>query len=122
LFEAALNGTPFPLFGGGEQVRDFTFVNDVVRANLAAADADVEPGAVFNIAGGGECSMHEHIALVEEITGRSIKIDDRPSERGDVRRTGGSTEAAAKWLEWTPEVDLRNGLEAQYEWHMGRRK
>ena len=65
LFEAALDGTAFPLFGTGDQLRDFTYVGDVVRANLLAGGADVQPGLVANVAGGGECSMHELIAMVE---------------------------------------------------------
>lgn len=122
LFEAALTGTGFPLYGSGEQVRDFTFVGDVVRANLLAGEADLEPGLVANVAGGGECSMLEHIALVEEISGRAIRIDHRPGESGDVRRTGGSTTAARERFGWEPKVALRWGLEHQYEWHLARHR
>ncbi len=121
LFEAALDGTAFPLFGEGDQVRDFTYVGDVVRANLLAARADIEPGLVANIAGGGECSMNELISMVEGITGRSIEIDRREPSRGDVRRTGAVTEIARSQLGWTPRVDLVEGLAHQYEWHLGRR-
>ena len=120
LFEAAIDGTDFPLFGSGEQLRDFTYVGDVVRANLCAGDADVEPGLVANIAGGGECSMIEHIALVEEISGRPVPIDRRPGEHGDVRRTGGSVTVAHERLGWQPEVSLRDGLEHQHAWHLSR--
>ena len=52
LIEAARNGTPFPLYGDGRQVRDFTYVDDVVTANLAAVSADPPPGTVVNVAGG----------------------------------------------------------------------
>ena len=121
LFEAALNGTPFPLFGTGDQLRDFTYVGDVVRANLLAGEADVEPGLVVNIAGGGQCSMHELIALVEEVSGRSIQIDRLDPERGDVGRTGALTDRARDQLGWEPQVALREGLERQYEWHLSRR-
>jgi nucleoside-diphosphate-sugar epimerase len=121
LFEAALDGTPFPLFGSGEQLRDFTYVGDVVRANLCAASADVEPGLVVNIAGGGQCSMHELISMVEEVSGRSIAIDRRDAERGDVGRTGALTDRAREMLGWQPQTTLREGLERQYEWHLSRR-
>jgi nucleoside-diphosphate-sugar epimerase len=121
LFEAALDGTPFPLFGTGEQLRDFTFVGDVVRANLLAADADFAPGLVANIAGGGECSMIELIALVEEIAGAPIELDRREHQLGDVGRTGAITDVARRELGWRPEVDLRSGLEQQHEWHLSRR-
>jgi UDP-glucuronate 4-epimerase len=120
LFEAALTGSAFPLYGTGEQLRDFTFVDDVVRANLLAAEADVEPGLVFNIAGGGECSMLELIELVEQVSGREIEVDRRDVERGDVHRTGASIDRAARRLGWAPQVSLRHGLEQQHEWHLHR--
>ncbi len=121
LFEAALNGTPFPLFGSGEQLRDFTYVGDVVRANLCAASADVAPGLVVNIAGGGQCSMLELIAMVEDVTGRSIDLDRQQPERGDVGRTGASTDRAREAIGWVPEVELVEGLRLQHEWHLSRR-
>jgi nucleoside-diphosphate-sugar epimerase len=121
LFESALEGTPFPLFGTGDQLRDFTYVGDVVEANLLAGVADVAPGLVVNIAGGGQCSMHELIALVEDVSGRSIEIDRLDPERGDVGRTGALTERARALLGWEPQVGLREGLERQYEWHLSRR-
>lgn len=121
LFEAALNGTPFPLFGTGEQLRDFTYVGDVVRANLCAAAADVEPGLVVNVAGGGQCSMNDLIAMVEDVTGRPIELDRHDPERGDVGRTGATTDRARDALGWEPQVDLAEGLRLQYEWHLSRR-
>ena len=121
LFEAALQGTPFPLFGSGQQLRDFTYVGDVVNANLLASEADIQPGLVFNIAGGGECSMIELIEMVEQVSGTPIALDRRDPERGDVRRTGGAIDAAGRHLGWSPETSLRSGLERQHEWHRSRR-
>ena len=120
LFEAALHGHEFPLFGSGEQLRDFTYVGDVVAANLCAGAADVEPGLVANVAGGGSVSMIELIALVEEITGRTVRLDRRPGQDGDVRRTGGSVEVAERELGWSPATSLRSGLEQQLAWHVAR--
>ena len=121
LFEAALNGTDFPLFGTGEQMRDFTFVGDVVRANLNAGDADVAPGLVANIAGGGECSMNQLIEMVEQAADRRIRLNRRGAQIGDVGRTGAVTDLARRELGWEPEVDLATGLARQCEWHLSRR-
>lgn len=122
LFEAALNGTSFPLFGEGRQIRDFTFVGDVVRANLLAAAAVTAPaGLVANVAGGGASSMSELIDAVERLTGRSIDIDRLGTERGDVERTSASTEVAHRVLGWEPETSLSEGLEQQLAWHLSRR-
>ena len=121
LFEAALDGTAFPLFGRGDQLRDFTFVGDVVRANLLAGEADVTPGLVANIAGGGECSMSDLINAVEKVADRPVVLDRRPVERGDVTRTSASTDVARLQLGWEPQVGLLEGLGRQFDWHRARR-
>jgi nucleoside-diphosphate-sugar epimerase len=120
LIDSALSGAPFVLFGDGSQVRDFTFVGDVVRANLAAADADVPPGLVANVAGGSRCSMTELIATVGEIVGVQVNVDRREQARGDVRFTSGQIELARRALGWQPSVTLQTGLELQTEWHRMR--
>lgn len=113
LLRCALTATPFPMFGDGGQVRAFTFVDDVVEAALAAATADVEPGAVFNVSGGSTCSLREVIAAVEATTGRPVPLDQRPASPGDVARTDASIERAHRDLGWRPVTDLETGLRRQ---------
>lgn len=120
LIEAALSGSPFHLYGDGEQVRDLTYVADVVQANLLAAAADLEPGVVINVAGGAAISMNELIALVGELIGRQVIVEPGNAKAGDVRRTGGTSELARKLLSWVPEFDVAAGLEAQVAWHRTR--
>lgn len=120
LIESSLTARPFPLFGTGSQVRDFTYVGDVVDANLAAVAADPSPGAVYNIAGGSSIAMSGLIALVEDLTGKPVPIDVLPEQPGDVHRTGGSLERAKSELGWEPRVPLRDGVAAQVEWQAGR--
>ncbi len=115
LINSALHQTPFPLFGDGSFIRDFTFVTDVARANLAALANDIPSGTIINIAGGESTSMSELIGMVENITGKVVPLDRRPVQAGDVVRTGGDTTLAKKYLNWTPEVTLRQGLQQQYE-------
>jgi nucleoside-diphosphate-sugar epimerase len=79
LTRAALTGEPFPLYGTGEQIRDFTFVDDVVQANLRAAVADLEPGLVMNIAGGGAARLRDLIDLAGELAGRPVNLDRQPA-------------------------------------------
>lgn len=121
LIEAALDGTDFPMYGDGSQIRDFTYVGDVVRANVAAAGADVPAGAVFNVAGGGATTLSRVIELVEELVGRPVRIDHRGDQVGDVFRTGGSGDLAREQLGWVPEVRLEEGLRRQVDWHRRRR-
>jgi nucleoside-diphosphate-sugar epimerase len=112
----ALRGEALPLYAGGEQVRDFTYVDDVVRANLAAATRAVRPGAVFNIAGGVRVTMAEVLLLLEEVAGMPLNVQPKQAQAGDVRATAGDTAAANEVLGWSPEVDLQTGLERQVNW------
>jgi nucleoside-diphosphate-sugar epimerase len=121
LIEAALSGERFPLYGDGRQVRDFTFVDDVVEANLLATTCPLPPGTVINVAGGSATTVSELVRLVGELTERPVELDRRPSQPGDVERTGGSTERANRLLGWEPRVGLPEGLAAQLAWHRDRR-
>lgn len=126
LIEAALAAAagvrrPFPLYGDGSQIRQFTFVDDVVAANVAAVSAPVPPGTVINVAGGTEESLAGVIARVGELVGVEVPVERHPRPPGDVRRTGGSAERAAELLGWAPRVGLDEGLSAQIRWHRANR-
>jgi nucleoside-diphosphate-sugar epimerase len=121
IVDAGLDGTPFQLYGDGSAVRDFTYVGDVVAANLAAATADVAPGTVINVAGGGDISMTGLLQLTGDVLGRPIAVDRQPAQPGDVSRTGGSIERAARLLRWSPAVSLADGVRIQATWQRERR-
>jgi UDP-glucuronate 4-epimerase len=114
--EAVLADQPVPLFGDGEQVRDFTYVGDVVAANVAASTADLPPGTVLNVAGGGSISVNGLLELLGKIAGCEIAIDRLPEQPGDVRVTGGSIERAHALMGWEPKTSVAEGLAAQYAW------
>jgi len=116
LADAAVTGTPFRLFGDGQQVRDFTFVSDVVAANVAAWSSDVPPGTVVNIAGGSHAVMADVISLVGELAGAPVPVQRGGKKAGDVERTGGAIDRAHQLLGWEPRVPLREGLAAEVEW------
>lgn len=117
LFEAALTGARFELFGDGGQVRDLTAVADVVAANLAALDVPTAPGTVVNVAGGQPIAMDVLIGHVEAVTGRRIDVRRTAAEPGDVSRTGADTSRAWRLLGWAPTVELADGLARQWRWH-----
>ncbi|MFZ4893073.1 NAD-dependent epimerase/dehydratase family protein [Plantibacter sp. Mn2098] len=104
------------VFGDGEQIREFTHVQDIVRANVLASQADVETGTVVNLSGGASVTVNEVFALLEEIHGSAPRVNYGSPVPGDVRRTGGSTARASELLGWAPAVDLRDGLESEYRW------
>jgi nucleoside-diphosphate-sugar epimerase len=121
LVEAALDDRPFPLFGDGSAIRDFTFVGDIVEANVRASKADVAPGTVVNACAGGAITMSDLIEAVGAAVGHEVRIDRQPSQPGDVRRTGGDSSKAARLLSWTATRELDEGIRLQTEWHRSLR-
>jgi UDP-glucuronate 4-epimerase len=113
--EAALAGRPIVVYGDGEQTRDFTYVGDVVRANLLAMGAPIRAEAV-NIGGGRRIRLNETLDLIGQTTGRRLHIDRRPALPGDVRHTGADGTRAEALLDYRPQTDLAEGLRAQAAW------
>lgn len=114
LLTAALTGAPFPLYGSRSHIRDFTFVSDIVSANLLATSTHLAPGTVMNLAGGSSVSIDELMRSVGEITGKDVPVVEEPAQAGDVTRTGGSIGRAKELMGWEPVVDLYSGLEEQW--------
>jgi UDP-glucuronate 4-epimerase len=113
---AVRDGAEIRVFGTGDQVRDFTYVDDVVEANLRVTAVEVGAGAVFNVAGGTSTTVNEVIELLGEISGTTPAVSRGGPVPGDVLRTGGSTRAIEAATGWSPVVSLREGLENQYRW------
>ncbi len=106
---------PITVYGDGEQTRDFTYVSDIVSANLSAYASDVR-GRVMNVGGGQNASVNDILERMETITGRGVRRESAPSQAGDVPHTEADTRAIREELDWTPEVSLREGLGRQWEW------
>lgn len=106
---------PFHLFGDGLQTRDFTYVDDAVRATTAAGLRGV-PGRVYNIGGGSRISMNEVVELVGRVSGRRPAVELDPVQKGDMRHTYADTTAARRDLEFIPRTAIEDGLRAEYRW------
>lgn len=117
-FRYALSGRALPINGEGRQVRDFTFVDDVVAGTLAAAELG-RPGRVYNIGGGSPVELLDAIAWIGELTGRDIELDRRPAPVGEAQRTGCDGALARRELGFVPRTGLLDGLAAQFEWIRG---
>ena len=111
---AMLTNQPFPLFGTGEQTRDFTYVSDVVEATVRAADAP--PGGIFNVSGGSRVTVNHVIATLEELIGRPARADRQDWQAGDQRHTWADATAAREVLGFAPRVGVRDGLAAEVAW------
>jgi nucleoside-diphosphate-sugar epimerase len=114
-FAAALLDERPVIYGDGEQSRDFTFIDNVVGANIAAAHAQQAGGGVFNIACGETHSINALLAAVARIAGRALDPIFAPERLGEVRTSRADIEAARTRLGYEPVVLLDRGLELCYE-------
>ena len=103
-------GRPLDIFGDGEQTRDFVFVEDVARLNLAALDAAAT--GVCNIATGRSATLLELVVLLEELTGRKLQIRHAAARSGDIRHSQASTARLRELLGAPRMSELRDGLRA----------
>lgn len=113
---SAITGEAVRVFGTGEQLRDFTFVDDIVDANILAATVKHEPGTVFNVAGGSSTSVNDVLDLLAGFTGAALDVVRGPASKGDVMRTAADTTRIRDSLGWTPRVPLEDGLRRQFDW------
>lgn len=122
LFFAAALGNESPLiFGDGQQSRDFTFVDNVVKANLLAADGKGQyRGAVINVGTGSQTTINELWDLISGLTGVDIEPRYESPRPGDVRHSLASLSTAQQILDYSPEVDVREGLRRTVRWYKER--
>ena len=116
-----LNDDRPPIYGDGNQMRDFTYIDDVVEANLSALVKEGTAGEVFNIAGGEPHSVNELLYLLKQIIGKDIEpkfLDPRP---GDVYKTHAYVNKAKKLLGWQQRVDFYEGLKRTTEWFKNKK-
>jgi UDP-glucose 4-epimerase len=113
---AALDGLPPTVYGDGEQSRDFCFIDNVVAANLGAADAEGASGKVFNIACGSGTSLNRVLALLGEALDRPVSARHEPARAGDVRHSLADISQAKAVLGYTAAVDFPTGLRRTLAW------
>jgi UDP-glucuronate 4-epimerase len=114
--QAALLDEVIIVNGTGDQVRDFTYVDDIVRANIAVAANDVPAGSVFNIAGGSSLSVNEALATLARLAARPLRIEYRSTAAGDVFRTGADTTKIEEAVGWKAAVPVEEGLTKHFDW------
>jgi UDP-glucose 4-epimerase len=106
-----------PVFGDGLQTRDFTYVEDVVRGILAAADVPEATGRVYNIAAGKGTTIRELIITLADLLGVPARIEQLPPRVGDIRHSRADISAAARDLKFAPWTSLRRGLARTVDWY-----
>jgi nucleoside-diphosphate-sugar epimerase len=111
----ALRDEVLPILGDGRQVRDFTYVDDIVGGTIAAAEHG-RPGAAYNIGGGQPVELMDAIGLIEELAGRPIRVAHGDAQIGEARQTGCDPSLARTELGYEATTTLAEGLAAQFEW------
>lgn len=117
-----LEGRPLTVNGDGTVSRDFTYITNVVHANMCAIDAQNPAGGVFNIGCGDSLSLNEIIARLQELTATEGKIFYGPAKTGDLPLSQADIGAAQEKLGYRPLVHATEGLERAVSWYQSDRK
>ncbi len=121
---ASEKGEPWVIYGDGQQSRDFTYVEDVVQANLLAG-AEERPYAAYNIGGGTRQDLLSVLKILAEKVqehgiSATVKIEHAAPVKGDVRHTGADGVRARDQLKFSPRIPLEEGLERMVGWYAQR--
>jgi len=112
---ANLSEQKIVLFGDGSQKRDFTFISDIVEANIKTLENNVE-GEILNVGGGSVRSINEVLDIISSETGKKNKITFKNKEKGDVHKTEADVKEIEKKLNFKPKILLEEGLPLEIEW------
>ncbi len=109
------------VFGDGSQTRDYVYVEDVARANVAAANHEVGAFAsiddlAFNVGTGIETSVNDLARTLLTVVGANLQIARAPARAGELARSAVNPAKLARQWDWTPQVDLAEGLQRTYDW------
>ncbi len=120
----ALQNEPLPIEGDGQQTRDFSYIDDVVSANINALTLEQVSGRIFNIAYGQRISVLDLAKLIQKETASNSEIIYRPKRSGDVRDSLADVDLARKHLAYDPQYPINRGLVETISWyrdHSGKR-
>jgi UDP-glucose 4-epimerase len=113
--KGAILDTPVEIYGNGNQTRDFTYVADVVAANLLAMKYDGE-ATVFNIGGGSRVTVNHVLDVIAQYSTGNFDVRYQDREKGDVTHTFADTELAHVELGYSPKTGLEEGIEREADW------
>ncbi len=112
----ALENKPIPIYGTGQQVRDYTYVTDTARAYLSALESPQASGETFLLASGLGVSLNELSDAIIDLTGSAAGKEYLPQRKGDIMRFVGDSGKAKRILNWGCTVQLEEGLRLEVEW------
>jgi UDP-glucose 4-epimerase len=118
---AIADGEPVTIYGDGEQSRDFTFVDNVVGANLLAAEAPGVEGEILNVATGGSVTVNALADAIGSLLGLPVEKSYEPAREADVQASWADLETATRLLGYEPRVDFEDGLRRTADYLLGER-
>jgi UDP-glucuronate 4-epimerase len=116
-FDCMLHKRPIPVFGDGESARDYTYINDVVKAIIAAIDYCGSNFEIINIGNNRTITLNNLIRTIELVCESSARIQYHPEQAGDVPLTYADIRKAAGLLKYSPSTNLLPGLSNFYDWY-----
>ena len=115
--DAFMKGGQPVIYGDGEQSRDFTFIANVVDANIKAMEATEGEGEVMNVANGERVTLLELVDVMKKVTAREdVEIDFQPERMGDVKHSQADNSRAVEWLGYKKVVGLEDGIRQTIDW------
>ncbi len=112
-----LANEPITVFGDGEQTRDFTYIDDIVRVNRRLLGTDAADGYVMNVGGGHRITVNDLVAHLREITGSKSEVIYSDKQKGDAEHTLADVSLAKKLIGYEPEITIDEGLKLYSMWH-----
>lgn len=116
-----LANEPVTVFGDGEQTRDFTYIDDIVRVNRKLLETDAADGCAMNVGGGHRITVNDLIAHLREITGSASEVVYSDRQKGDAEHTLADTSLAEKLVGYRPEISILEGLGRFVMWYRQHR-
>lgn len=114
-FKCVIDDKPIPVFGDGQQTRDFTYITDIIKANIACIDRG-RAGERYNIGGGNRKKLADLFPILEDICKKKIQLHWENKKKGDVPHTLASIQKAEQDLGYVPGSDIREGLTEEWDW------
>ena len=105
------------IYGDGEQSRDFTYVENVVEANLLACEAPNASGKLFNVGTGARFTLNQTLQLLGQIAGKRVEAKYDPPREGDIRDSQADITQSREILGYNPAIGFEEGLRRTYEWY-----
>ncbi len=110
-----LERKPIHIFGDGQQTRDFTYIDDIIEANLLSLKKG-KVGEIYNIGGGNQETLKNILPLLEEISRTKISVEWRAAQKGDVLHTQAEITKSKRDLGFVPQTQLADGLKEEWKW------